>query len=211
MILIIGLFYPSLHSNLMNPPIKAFLFSLLAFFWSLLKVSGYPKERERRSRPKEEHILMLNLVVEKGASKDNDRSGLTIIRPRTGTPVGFVQRPRFDFGLGTSPYRVDICFLFHSRPRCALIHCYHHLVSHFPSYYLNFHLYSSNYLISFLISILILRETKNYLSYSPLSLSPLSLSHSLILTSHTHLHVLHSNSHIFLCPHLSFKNITTLL
>ena len=49
-------------------------------------------ERERRSRPKEEHCLMLNLVVAKGASKDRDRSGSSITRPRTGTPTGFVRR-----------------------------------------------------------------------------------------------------------------------
>ena len=55
---------------------------------------------------------MLNLVVEKGASKDRDRSGLNITWPRTGTPTGFVQRSRLDFGLGTSPYAVDMCFLF---------------------------------------------------------------------------------------------------
>ena len=31
---------------------------------------------------------MLNLVVEKGASKDWDRSGSSNMRPRTGTPMG---------------------------------------------------------------------------------------------------------------------------
>ena len=98
MILIIQLFYPSLYSNPKNPPIKAFIFSLLLFFGSLL-VLGCQKERERRSRPKEEHCLMLNLVVEKGASKDRDRSRSSITRPRTGTPTGFVQRFRLDFGL----------------------------------------------------------------------------------------------------------------
>ena len=80
MIVMIGLFYPSLHSNSRNPPIKAFLFSLLTFFGSLL-ASGYEKERQRRSRPKEEYRLMLNLVVEKGASKDRDQSGSSITRP----------------------------------------------------------------------------------------------------------------------------------
>ena len=60
----------------------------------------------------EEHCFMLNLVVEKGASKDRDRSGSIITRPWTGTPMGFVQRSRLDFGLGTSPYTVDIYFLF---------------------------------------------------------------------------------------------------
>ena len=55
---------------------------------------------------------MLKLIVEKGASKDRDRSGLSITRPRTGTPTGFVQRSRLDFGLGTSPSIVDMCFPF---------------------------------------------------------------------------------------------------
>ena len=89
MILIIELFYPSLHSNPKNPPIKAFIFSLLAFFGSPLE-SSYQKERERRSRPREEHCLMLNLVVEKGARKDHDQSGSSITRPKTSTPTGFV-------------------------------------------------------------------------------------------------------------------------
>ena len=40
---------------------------------------------------------MLNLVVEKGVSKDRDRSESSITWPRTGTPTGFVQRPRLDF------------------------------------------------------------------------------------------------------------------
>ena len=57
---------------------------------------------------------MLNLVVEKGANKDSDRSGSSITQPMTGTRTGFVQRSRLDFGLGTSPYTVDIYFiLFH--------------------------------------------------------------------------------------------------
>ena len=55
---------------------------------------------------------MLNLVVEKGASKDHDQSGSSIARPRTGTPKGFVQRFILDFGLGTSPYSIDMCFIF---------------------------------------------------------------------------------------------------
>ena len=55
---------------------------------------------------------MLNLVVEKGASKDRDWSGSSITRPRTGTPTGFVQRSRLDFGMRTSPYIVEMCFLF---------------------------------------------------------------------------------------------------
>ena len=62
------------------------------------------------SRPKEEHFFMLNLVVEKGASKDRDRSESNIIRPRTGTPTRFVQRSRLDFGIGISPYTLDMCF-----------------------------------------------------------------------------------------------------
>ena len=112
-ILIIRLFYPSLHSNPRKPCIKAFIFSLLTFFGSLLAL-GYQKERERMSRPKEENFFMLNLIVEKGASKDCDRSRSNIIRPRTGTPTGFVQRSRLDFGLGISPYTLDIFFYFFS-------------------------------------------------------------------------------------------------
>ena len=98
---------------------------------------------------------MLNLTVEKGASKDRDRSGSSITRPRTGLPTGFLQISRLDFGLGTSPYTVDIYFIFflyffflfifffycssfdvistcisHSHPRRAFIYCYHHLFSH---------------------------------------------------------------------------------
>ena len=148
MISIIGLFYPSLHSNPKNPPIKPFIFSLLA--------SSYQKERERRSRPKEEHCLMLNLVLEKGASKDRDRSESSITPPRTGTPTGFVQRSRLDFGLGTSPYTLDMCFLFlllynsfeiiyvcisRSHPRLPFIHSIAIYFLIFPSYYLYFHLY----------------------------------------------------------------------
>ena len=53
---------------------------------------------------------MLNLVVEKGGSKDRDWSGSSNTRPRIGTPTGFVQRSRLNFGLGTSPYTVDMCF-----------------------------------------------------------------------------------------------------
>ena len=69
--LIIGLFYPSVHSNPKNPSIKTFIFFIITFFGSLL-ASGYQKKRERSSRPKEENFCMLNLVVEKGASKDHD-------------------------------------------------------------------------------------------------------------------------------------------
>ena len=47
----------------------------------------------------EEHYLMLNLILEKGASKDRDQSGSSINRPRTGTPTRFVQRFELDFGL----------------------------------------------------------------------------------------------------------------
>ena len=54
---------------------------------------------------------MFNLVVEKGASKDHDQSRSSITWPRTSTPTGFVKRSRFGFGLGTSPYTVDIYFL----------------------------------------------------------------------------------------------------
>ena len=55
---------------------------------------------------------MLNLIVKQGASKDRDRSGSSITQPRTGKPSGFVRRSRLDFGLGTSPYTVDMCFVF---------------------------------------------------------------------------------------------------
>ena len=54
---------------------------------------------------------MLNLVVEKGARKDCDRSGSSITRRGRGTPTGFVQRSRLDFGLGISPYTIDIYFI----------------------------------------------------------------------------------------------------
>ena len=110
MFLMIGLFYPSLHSNPRNPPIKAFIFSLLAFFVSLL-ASGYQKESERSSRPNDKHCLMLSPVVEKGASKDRDQSGLRITQPKTDTPTGFVQRFGLDFGLRISLYTC-ILFLF---------------------------------------------------------------------------------------------------
>ena len=102
---------------------------------------------------------MLNLVVEKGASKDHDRSGSSITQPGMGTPTGFVQRSRLDFGLGTSPYTVDIYFILFSfyfivvaltsSPHASLTLT---LTMHlsiaaaiyfliFPSYYLYFHLY----------------------------------------------------------------------
>ena len=44
-------------------------------------------------------IFMLNIVVEKGASKYHGYSGSSITWPRTGTPMGFVQRSGLDFGL----------------------------------------------------------------------------------------------------------------
>ena len=55
---------------------------------------------------------MLNLVVEKGAINDLDRSRSSITWPRTSTPRRFVQISRLDFDLGTSPYTVDMCFIF---------------------------------------------------------------------------------------------------
>ena len=55
---------------------------------------------------------MFNLVAEKRASKDRDRSGSSITQPRTGTQMGFVQRSRLDFGLGLSLYTVDMFFIF---------------------------------------------------------------------------------------------------
>ena len=55
---------------------------------------------------------MLNLVVKKEASEDRDRRESSITRTRTGTPIGFVQRSRLDFGLGTSSYRVEMFFFF---------------------------------------------------------------------------------------------------
>ena len=45
----------------------------------------------------EKDFFLLNLVVEKGASKDHDRSRSSITWPRTGTPTGFVQRSILDF------------------------------------------------------------------------------------------------------------------
>ena len=98
MILMIGLIYPSLHSNPRNSPIKAFIFSLFKIFGSLLLI-GYQKERERKSRPKKEHCLMFNLVMEKDASKDHDQSKSRITWPRMGTPKRFVQQFGLDIGL----------------------------------------------------------------------------------------------------------------
>ena len=68
------------------------------FLGSLL-VSGYQKERERRSRPKEKNSLRLNLVVEKEACKDLDQSRLSITWPRMGTSTGFVKIFGLKFGL----------------------------------------------------------------------------------------------------------------
>ena len=88
---------------------------------------------------------MLNLVVEKGASQNRDRSGSSITWPKTGTLTRFVQRSRLDFDLGTSLYTVDIYIFFFffvycssfdiisaciSHSRRAFIHCYRHLFSH---------------------------------------------------------------------------------
>ena len=42
---------------------------------------------------------MLNLVVEKGANKDCDRSRSSITHPRIVTPIGFMERSRLHFGL----------------------------------------------------------------------------------------------------------------
>ena len=106
---------------------------------------------------------MLNFLVEKGARKDRDQSGSSIIRPRTGSPTGFLQRSRLDFGLGTSP--VDIYFLLFfssfyfsfyfiavaltsSPPASLILTVAVHLSIAttiyfliFPSYYLYFYLY----------------------------------------------------------------------
>ena len=77
MIFIIGLFYPSLHSNLTNPLIKALIFSIVTF----LALSSYRKEREMKLRPKEDHSLILNLAVEMGANKDHDQTRSSITQP----------------------------------------------------------------------------------------------------------------------------------
>ena len=102
---------------------------------------------------------MLNLEVEKGASKDLDRSGLSITQLRTGTPMGFVQISILDFGLITSPYTVEIYFLLFSfsfivvaltsslRASLTLTLVVHLSIAIaiyfliFLSYYLYFHLY----------------------------------------------------------------------
>ena len=148
----IGLFYPSLHLNPRNPRIKAFIFSLLMFFGSLL-ASGYHKEMNRRSRPKEEHCLMLNLVLEKRASKDRDRSLSSITRPRTGFLFGrnIYSRNVFSFYfyfyfyfyfsfiivVWTSPPHASLTLTLavHSSVATTI----YFLI--FPSYCLHFHLY----------------------------------------------------------------------
>ena len=102
---------------------------------------------------------MLNLIVEKRASNDRDRSGSSITWPRTSTPTRFAcPRSRLDFGLGTSLYTVDVfyfsfSFLFSfpfsliivaltSSPRASLsltlaMHSSIYFLI-FPSYYLYF-------------------------------------------------------------------------
>ena len=52
--------------------------------------SAYQKVREKRSRPMAEHCLILNLAIQKEASKDRDWSSLSITWPRTGMPTVFV-------------------------------------------------------------------------------------------------------------------------
>ena len=67
---------------------------------------------ERRSRLKEEHSLMLNLVVEKGASKDHDRSGSNITQLRMGTQIEYVQRFGLNLGLRKSLKYIRHVFSF---------------------------------------------------------------------------------------------------
>ena len=86
----IGLFYPSLHSNPKHPLMKTFTFSLLTFFDTLL-ASVYHKKKESRSRPKEENFLMLDLVQEKEASEDPDKSRPSITWRRTSMQLEFVR------------------------------------------------------------------------------------------------------------------------
>ena len=131
MILIIGLFYPSLHSNPKNPPIKAFIFSLLAFFWLSLSIRLL-EEKGEEAKAQGRAFFDAQPCSGEGSKKDYDQNGLSITQPRTGTPTGFVQRSRLDFGLGISPYRVDIISvcISYSHPRRAFIPCYRHLFSH---------------------------------------------------------------------------------
>ena len=56
MILIIGLFYLSLHSNPRNPPIKAFIFSLLMFFGFL----RLPEGKGEKVKAQSEVFFMLS-------------------------------------------------------------------------------------------------------------------------------------------------------
>ena len=111
---------------------------------------------------------MLNLIVEKGASNDRDRSGSSITRPRTGTPMVFVQRSKSNFWLmNISIYNRHMfsffLFLFffyctsfdiisgyisHSHPRLAFICCYYHL------FFSSFH-----HIISIFISINIINSS----------------------------------------------------
>ena len=80
----------------MNPPIRPF--SLSSHFFGSLLVLGYQQERESRSRPKDEHSFIFNLVIEKEARKDHDRRGSCITWPRIGNPMGFVHKFGLDFG-----------------------------------------------------------------------------------------------------------------
>ena len=120
---------------------------------------------------------MLNLVVQKGATKDHDRRGLSITPSRTGKPMGYVQRFGLDFGLCRFLFTVDMCFIFylfffdcssfdsvytcisHSCPYRSSIHCYH-----YPSFSFCHHIISiSSLLISFspLFSNFYLNSKKN--------------------------------------------------
>ena len=58
-----------------------------------------PKEKREDVKAQGRAFFMLNLVLEKGASKDHDWSKLSITWPRTHTLLRFVQRSRLDFGL----------------------------------------------------------------------------------------------------------------
>ena len=55
---------------------------------------------------------MPNLVIEKGARKDCDRSGSSITRPRIVKLTRFVERSRLYFSLRKFSYILDMCFLF---------------------------------------------------------------------------------------------------
>ena len=57
----------------------------------------------------EEHYLVLNLVLEKGTSRDCEWSGSSITHLKMGTPTGFVQRSRLDFWFrNISIYRTNV-------------------------------------------------------------------------------------------------------